>query len=48
MAQGSVVKFQEPKQDQDGIEEGLIEDLKALRAEMSVGEVRAWTWTLLV
>lgn len=30
-AHGSVVKFQEAKQDQGGIEEGLIEALKALR-----------------
>lgn len=39
-AQGSVEKFQEAKQDQGGMEEGLMADLKALRAERSEGEVR--------
>lgn len=34
--QGSVVKFQEPKQEYEGIEEGLIAALKARRASMSV------------
>ena len=43
-----MVKFQEAKQDQGGIEEGLIEALKDLRAEISVGEVRAWTRRVLV
>lgn len=47
-AHGSVLKFQEAKQVQGSIEEGLIEALKALRAETSVGEVRAWTGTVLV
>jgi len=41
--QGSVVKFHEARQDQGAMEEGLIEALKALRAAMSEGEVRAWT-----
>lgn len=41
---GSVVKSHEAKQDQEGMEEALMEALKALRAEMSEGEVRAWTW----
>lgn len=40
-AHGSVVKSQEAKQDHGGIEEALIEALKALRAEMSEGAVRA-------
>lgn len=40
-AHGSVLKSQEAKQDHGSIEEGLIEALKALRAEISVGEVRA-------
>lgn len=41
-AHGSAVaKSQEAKQDQAGMEEGLIEALKALRADMSKGEVRA-------
>lgn len=41
-AHGSAAaKFQEAKHDQAGIEEGLMEALKALRAEMSEGEVRA-------
>ena len=39
-AQGSTEKFQEAKQDQGVMEEGLTADLKALRAEMSEGEVR--------
>lgn len=38
--QGSTEKFQEARQDQGGMEEGLMADLKALRAEMSEGEVR--------
>lgn len=43
---GSEVKSHEARQDQEGMEEGLIEALKALRAEMSEGEVRAWTWLM--
>lgn len=43
---GSEVKSHEARQDQEGMEEGWIEALKALRAEMSEGEVRAWTWLM--
>lgn len=41
--QGSVVKFQEPKQEYEGIEEGLIAALKARRASMSVEGGIDWT-----
>lgn len=37
---GSVAKFHEAMHEEGGIEEGLIEALKALRAWMSEGEVR--------
>ncbi|KAH7835696.1 hypothetical protein Vadar_028900 [Vaccinium darrowii] len=40
--QGSEVKFQEAKQEKDGIVVGLIEALKAWRAAMSEGRVRDW------
>lgn len=40
-AQGSVVKSHEARQDHGWIELGLTEALKALRADMSCGEVRA-------
>lgn len=40
--QGSEVKFQEAKQEKDGIVVGLIEALKACRAAMSEGRVRDW------
>lgn len=46
-AHGSVEKSQEARQDHEGIELGLIEALKALRADMSCGEVKAKTGKLL-
>lgn len=41
--QGSTPKFQDAKHDQVGIEEGLMEALKAWRAAISEAEVRACT-----
>ncbi|KAG2401298.1 uncharacterized protein HKW66_Vig0196660 [Vigna angularis] len=45
--QGSVVKFHEARQDQGAMDDGLMEALKAPRAAMSEGEVRAWTRTMV-
>ena len=42
-----VVKSHDARHDHEGIELGLIDDLKALRAEMSCGEVRAEIKTIL-
>lgn len=47
-AQGSVAKSHEARQDHGWIELGLTEALKALRAEMSCGEVRATAPRFLV
>lgn len=41
--QGSEVKFQEPKQEYEGILEGLMAALKAWRAMMSEDGGRDWT-----